>query len=82
MKHLFHIERRLRKILMNQAELAEHLQGKDAQLNKALAEINQRIQDLITAVENAGNTTPEVDKAIENLDVVTQALDDIVPDTP
>ena len=79
LKHIFHIERRLRKIIMNQAELAEHLRGRDEQLNRALAEINSRIQELILAVQNAGNTTPEVDEAIANLDTVSQALDDIVP---
>lgn len=79
LRHLFRIERRLRKIIMNQTELAEHLRGRDEQLNRALVEINGRIQDLITAVQNAGNTTPEVDEAIANLDTVSQALDDIVP---
>jgi hypothetical protein len=72
----------LYKIIMNQTELAEHLTTRNAQLNKALIEINTRIDALILAVQNAGNTTPEIDAAVTSLDEVSQALDDLNPDTP
>jgi len=76
---LFEIERRIIILNMNQAELAQHLTERDDMLNHALAEILARIQELIAAVQAAGNTTPEVDAAIANLDTVSQALEDVVP---
>lgn len=65
----------LRKIIMNQADLATALNNFGTQLEKALSE-------LIAAIQNAGNTTPEVDAAVQRLQGVAQQLDDIVPDAP
>lgn len=60
---------------MTQKELAEALQKVNEQLQKAIKEI-------VTAVQNAGNTTPEVDAALQALQNAAQALDDLNPDAP
>lgn len=78
--HLIYIERRLRKIIMTQAELADHLTKVDDQLDKATAEILASVQALKDALAAAGNTTPEVDAALARLDTSAQTLDDINPD--
>lgn len=63
-----------------QAELAQDLRDIRTQNEKARVEILQKIADLETAIANSGNTTPEVDEALEALKASVQVDDDIVPD--
>ncbi len=66
--------RQLRKdISMNQTELLEALAAVGDQLQKATDEI-------VTAIAAAGQTTPEVDAAVERLKAASKALDDLNPD--
>lgn len=70
----------LKGLLMNMQELAQGLADLTAQTDKARAEVVQKIADLEAAIANAGNTTPEVDAALEALKASVQASDDVVPD--
>lgn len=63
-----------------QAELAQDLRDIRTQNEKARVEILQKIADLEAAIINSGNTTPEVDEALEALKASVQVDDDIVPD--
>jgi ABC-type transporter Mla subunit MlaD len=63
------------KIKMTKAELAQALSDLGAQLTKALEEIR-------VAIENAGNTTLEIDAALAGAKEVAQSLDDLNPDAP
>jgi len=69
------------------AEIKQGLLDVAAQLQKAFTEITTKIQALVDAAANAGNTDPTVQAAIDDLKsvdlkTVSQALDDIVPDQP
>jgi hypothetical protein len=66
--------------MATQAELATALNNASDQLEKVKTEILQKLQELTDAVNNAGQTTPEVDQALERLRASTQGLDDVVPD--
>ena len=68
--------------MASQAEEAAKLTALSEQLTKANDEIQKAIADLKTALDNAGQTSPEVDAATEALTAKAQALDDIVPDVP
>ncbi len=70
-------------------ELKQGVSDVGAQLSKALAEIQAKIQQLTDAVAAAGATSPEVDAAtadakaaVEALKPISQALDDLNPDQP
>lgn len=65
---------------MNQTQLAQALKDLGAQLTKASAEINGKIADLEAAIANGGETTQEVNDAVDALKISGKALDDIVPD--
>jgi len=83
--HVYHHDDRkvilyLKRIIMNMQELAQGLTDLKTQTDKARAEVVQKIADLEAAIANAGNTTPEVDAAIEALKASVQATDDVVPD--
>lgn len=62
---------------MQQAELQAALEAANAKIDKIVTEV----QNLITAVTNAGSTTPEVDAALASLQSKLQGLDDLNPDT-
>jgi ABC-type transporter Mla subunit MlaD len=72
---LLRIDRKTRRIIMNQTELAQALADLGAQLTKALDEI-------VAAIAAGGQTTPEVDAALANARAVAQSLDDLNPDGP
>ena len=83
--HVYHHDDRkvilyLKRIIMNMQELAQGLTDLKAQTDKARAEVVKKIADLEAAIANAGNTTPEVDAALEALKASVQATDDVVPD--
>lgn len=69
-------------IIMNQQELAASITAVKEQLGKVGTEINAKIDELTTALDNAGAVTPEVQEAIDGLKAAAQSLDDIVPDAP
>jgi hypothetical protein len=79
----------LKRILMNQAELKTALEGVGAALGEVATQLDKGINEVIVAISNAGNTTPEVDTALTNLQGIasalkaaTQTLDDLNPDAP
>ncbi len=68
------------RIRMNQAELKAKLDAMTAQNEKARAEQQAAFKKLQDALDAAGNTTPEVDAAVEALGASIQAEDDENPD--
>ena len=69
-------------IMATQAELAQTLRDITAQNEKSRQEILTKISNLETALENAGNTSPEVDEAVAALKASVQTDDDLNEDTP
>lgn len=74
-------QHKIKKIMASQAEDAQVLRDLLAQLQKANAEIQAKIQALVDAAANAPVST-ELQSAIDDLKPAAQALDDIVPDAP
>lgn len=72
-QRLAQIESNQRKIMASQDQEAAALNAIGDQLNKALAE-------LVAALANLGQTSPEVDAATARLQAAAQALDDLNPD--
>lgn len=77
----------LKRIIMNQQELKTALEGIGAALSEVSAQLDKGINEVVIAISNAGNTTPEVDAAVTSLQQVavalksaTQTLDDVNPD--
>lgn len=72
------------KIMATQAALAADLAEVKDQIAKIGTETQgllQKIADLTAAVENAGQTTPEVDAAMAALKAQAKVVDDLVADT-
>ena len=98
--HLFQrLDRIEKRIVMNQTELAAYLTAAAAAATATVAKVDkvgaetavllEKMAALQDAVNQAGNTTPEVDAALAalniavgNLDNAVQAVDDQVPDIP
>jgi len=72
----------LKRITMNQAELAQALADIKTQADKAKDEIVAKVAELEAAIANAGSTSPEVDAALAALKGSVQGLDDLNPDAP
>lgn len=79
----------LKRIIMNQTELKTALDSIAAALGAVASQLDKATNEVIVAISNAGNTTPEVDAAVANLQQVasalktaTQTLDDLNPDAP
>jgi DNA-directed RNA polymerase specialized sigma24 family protein len=72
----------LRRIIMDQTQLAQALTDLKAQGDKAREEIVAKVADLEAAIANAGSTTPEVDAALAALKGTVQGLDDLNHDAP
>lgn len=70
---------KLEKILMKQSELAAALEAVKNQLSKAKDEILAEIEKLKSSDPDI---SPEGVAAIENLQAIGQALDDVVADVP
>lgn len=68
--------------MATQAQLAQELRDIKTQNEKARTEILAKIAALEGAIENAGNTTPEVDTALAELKASVQADDDLNEDAP
>lgn len=67
-------------IMSTQQQVADQLTALSTQLDKALAEIQAEIQKLQDAVTAGGNSSPEVDAALDSLKSKVQALDDLNAD--
>lgn len=79
------LNKAVKQILMNQAELAAQLalvQGQVAKIGTETAATLQKVADLEAALQNAGTVSPEVASALDALKVQAQAVDDLVPDAP
>lgn len=72
----------LKEMAKSQAETAQELRDIHAQNEKARVEILAKIQALEDALVTAGNTSEEVDAAVQDLKASVQTDDDIVPDAP
>ena len=79
----------LKGIAMNQAELAQAITDVSNELNDVSDQLQKGIDEVVAAVGNTGQTSPEVDAALSNLQNIAtalkgkaQALDDLNPDTP
>jgi uncharacterized protein YoxC len=73
----------LRKIMSTQAELALALDSIKVQVAKIGAEtqaLQAKLAELVAALAAAGNTSPEVDAALEALKAQVQVVDDLVVD--
>jgi hypothetical protein len=62
---------------MTQQEAVDKLNQQAQQITK----IRGEVQTLIDAVNNAGNVSPEVEAAINNVGTALQGLDDMNADT-
>jgi hypothetical protein len=71
-----------KRLMSTQAELATQLLAVRDQLTKASAEVQARVAALEAAIANSGNSTPEVDAALDAVKQIAQALDDLNPDAP
>lgn len=74
---------RLDRIMATQQELADQLTAVTAAVAKIGTETQTllaRIADLEAAVVAAGNTTPEVDAALDALRAQVAVVDELVPD--
>jgi len=76
-------------LMTTQAELATALGGISDSLDATSIELAKATQEIVTAVANAGATTPEVDAAVARLQALStnlanaaKTLDDLNPDAP
>jgi hypothetical protein len=72
-----------KNIMATQAQLAADLNTVTAQIAKIGTETGktlQQVTDLQKLLAAGGNTTPEVDAAMESLKAQAQLTDDLVPD--
>ena len=77
------------KLKMNQAELAQKLGDLGTELTATADQMVKALGEIRTAIENAGNVTPEVETALNSAMAVAdrqkataQELDDLNPDNP
>ena len=71
--------------MSTQAELATRLDAVTAEVTKIGTETQSlltKIDDLTAAMETAGNTTPEVDAALDALQAQAGVVDALVTDLP
>lgn len=76
---------KLEQLMATQAELAASLAVVSAQVTKIGVETSAtlaKVAELEAALANAGNTSPEVDAALEALKAQVQVVDDLVVDAP
>lgn len=77
---LYSIFSQLNQINMNQEQLLTELNQLKDQVEKTRIEVAGKISNLEEAIINAGNVTPEVETALQQLKASVQLVDDIVPD--
>lgn len=76
------IKFKINNMAKTQAETAQELRDIKAQNEKARVEVLAKIQALEDALVTAGNTSEEVDAAVQDLKTSVQTDDDIVADAP
>lgn len=76
-----YINQKLNKIMATQAEELQELKDLKTQSDKATAKIIAKIATLEAAVTNAGDVSPEVSAALDDLKASVGAEDAVVPDT-
>jgi seryl-tRNA synthetase len=81
-KHLHSIIEKLNNMAKTQAQTAQEIRDIKTQNEKARVEILAKIQALEDALAAAGNTSDEVDAAVQDLKASVQADDDLNPDAP
>lgn len=65
-----------------QAEVAEQITALKSQIEKVSSEVQGKLQELETAINNQGNASPEVEAALGALKTAVQGVDDLIPDPP
>ncbi len=68
------------KIMATQKELAQALSDLKDETVKINAEVTAKLQALADALANQGNTTPEVDAALADLQAAVKGVDDLIED--
>lgn len=68
------LQRLERSITMNQAELAAALVSVGTSLTAVSTQLSKATDEIVVAIGNQGQTTPEVDAAVASLQAVTTAL--------
>src|SRR6266436_879425 len=86
---LLRIDRKIRRIIMTQAELAQALRDLKSNLDDDVTQLQKAFDELTAALQNQGTVSQEVQDALTALgaskDAIknkSQALDDLTPDTP
>ncbi len=79
-KCLQSIIHKVNHVIMTNAEFVEKLKALKDEAAKSKGEILTKISALEEAVNNAGNVSPEVEAAFNDLKTEVQGIDDIVPD--
>ncbi len=77
------LDKKVTAIMATQSQLAQDLQAVSAQLTKIGTETTsllQKITELEAAVAAGGQTTPEVDAALQTLKDQAKVVDDLVQD--
>jgi hypothetical protein len=72
-------------IMLTQTQLAATLTTLGGEIKKIGVETTtllEKVTALTEAVANAGNTSPEVDAALADVQAQAQVVDDLVPDVP
>ncbi len=97
LKHLFHIERRLRKIIMNQTEFAAAITEFATETTQNFSDLNTQLakalDEILKAIQKSGEVSPEVLAAFDNAKAIVaqgntdakakaQELDDLNEDAP
>lgn len=75
----------LRKVMVSQAQLASDLitvKESVAKIGNETSALVQKVADLEAAIGNAGETSPEVDSALQALKDQIQVVDELVADVP
>lgn len=80
--HLLTIQNQLRRIMGTQTEVAEQITALKAQIEKVSTEVQGKLQELETAINDQGDASPEVEAALAGLKTAVQGVDDLIPDAP
>src|SRR5262249_6464814 len=73
---------KLEQVMATQKDAADQLNAVAAELAKANAELQAKIQALTDAANAADTVSPELQTAIDGVTGAAKTIDDIVPDAP
>lgn len=68
--------------IMTNEELTNQLNEVKAQVEKVQGEIQSKLDELATAIENQDNTSPEVESALAGLQAAVTGADNLIADLP